>query len=700
MSGFDLGTAVIEPTTPVVAGSYVTITYTYTAGHPVDDTGYVKIVFRYAGDFGTPQFDDPKALNYCSVQTNGNCQIETRWDLKGHTRPWGKSLHLKVGKGFLNYGETITVVFGDKSQGSPGWRMQTFREDTLEFKTLVDPIATYQFKELPQSPVLEVIPGEAVKAICVAPSLVELGEPFDYHLKLEDRWGNPVTRPTTCKHEGFNEEGSFYVEGSDEQSGLKARSNPVRVVPDLPRLRLFWGDFHGQSEETVGSNTIDDYLRFGRDYSFLDIVCHQGNDFQVSDEFWTKIQTSAEEFNKPGELVVYPGYEWSGNTPLGGDRNVYFASGKGSIARSCRDLLPEEKSIYNDAPTAEVLFDNLRKQMTEKPFVFAHVGGRYANMAMHDDEIELAVEIHSTWGTFEWLLHDALKLGHRVGVCAQSDGHKGRPGSSYPGASRFGSFGGLTCVLAERLDRESVYEALKARRFYATTGARILVEAEIVTPDGTKAVMGEVVEGAVDSCELKVRAIGTAPVESVDVFLGDGIVTSYSPYTDTPLGNRIKVLWGGAEVRGRSRMVAWDGELLIEDNTIEKVEPINFWNPDTTIMLDGENCACWKSITTGGDSGCILTLKEESVSGILRVKTLQGEMTCDLDALTGEAQILDLGGLEKRISVYRLPMELERYDISFSIPISQFRTGDNPIYVRVNQLDGHKAWTSPIYLVR
>ena len=55
------------------------------------------------------------------------------------------------------------------------------------------------------------------------------------------------------------------------------------------------------------------------------------------------------------------------------------------------------------------------------------------------------MEVHSAWGTFEWLLTDGFALGHRCGVVCNSDGHKGRPGASYPGASMFGAYGGLTC---------------------------------------------------------------------------------------------------------------------------------------------------------------------------------------------------------------------------------------------------------------
>ena len=85
--------------------------------------------------------------------------------------------------------------------------------------------------------------------------------------------------------------------------------------------------------------------------------------------------------------------------------------------------------------------------------MFAHIGGRYADIKMaHDARIERSVEVHSDWGTFEWLLHDAFEQGYRVGILANSDGHKGRHGASHPGASLFGAYGGLSCLLATGAD--------------------------------------------------------------------------------------------------------------------------------------------------------------------------------------------------------------------------------------------------------
>ena len=76
------------------------------------------------------------------------------------------------------------------------------------------------------------------------------------------------------------------------------------------------------------------------------------------------------------------------------------------------------------------------------------------------------MEIHSAWGTFEWLLTDGFPLGHRSGVVCNSDGHKGRPGASYPGAATFGAYGGLTCFLTNDLTRDGIFECLRSRHDY------------------------------------------------------------------------------------------------------------------------------------------------------------------------------------------------------------------------------------------
>ena len=697
MQSLDLGQATIQPKAPVTAGSYTSITFTYTTGHPIDDSGYIKIVFRSVSDFGPPQFDDPKDPNFCSITTTGDCQIEPRWDPKGHTRPWGRALFLKVRRGYLALGDKVVVVFGDTSGGSQGWQMQTFCVNTFEFKTLVDPIATYQFKELPSSPSMRIAPGEPVKAVCVAPSQVKAGEAFPYKLKLEDRWGNPTDLPVSLVHPGLDSAGVCTVSAQDPGTNLIAESNPIDVKIEKPDLVPFWADFHGQTEETVGSNTIEDYFVFARDFGMLDIAGHQGNDFQITDEFWGKINRITKTFYKPGSFVTFPGFEWSGNTPLGGDRNVFFSAEGGQITRSCTDLLPHNESQFEDSRTAADLFDKLRVQVDPSPFVFAHVGGRYSDLRMHDPEIELAVEVHSAWGTFEWLVEDALQRGYRIGICANSDGHKCRPGASYPGASKFGSLGGLTCVLAPRLDRISVFEAIKARHFYATTGNRPLVDITLTTSDNRRAILGDVIEDGPESSSMTGRVVGTGPVESVEIRNGLKWAKTLRTYARDDLGSRIKIIWSGAEVRGRDRKTSWDGGLQVEGNSILNVAPVNFWNPNQPIQLYGDNQLSWESMTTGGLSGVILTLKEPN-KGRIDLETQQIQAGFEIESIGLEPLSWECGGLRKEIKIYRLPDLGCPTEFSFSQPITDLNPGDNPIYIRLMQEDGHMAWTSPIYL--
>ena len=140
--------------------------------------------------------------------------------------------------------------------------------------------------------------------------------------------------------------------------------------------------------------------------------------------------------------------------------------------------------METDAHTLTDLYAALRD---EDAVIYAHVGGRYANIHYdHDPLLETAVEMHSAWGTFEWILTDGFADGRRVGVVCNSDGHKGRPGASYPGASRFGAYGGLTCFLTDRNDRAAIMEAQRRRHHYGTTGARLHLSVKANLPEGSR----------------------------------------------------------------------------------------------------------------------------------------------------------------------------------------------------------------------
>ena len=698
----DLGRVTCSLKGRVAAGSYQTCVLTYTAGFAgIDDTGSLKVVVRYATDSGRPQFDDPAAPHYVTAAASNGAHLQLRYDLKDHVRPWGKTIHIKVLQGYLRKGDTITLTLGDRTGGSPGWRMQTFLEETFEFRVFVDRYATYVYEQVASPPTLRIVAGEPVRCVAIAPSLVQPGRKFTIRYKLEDVWGNPVGRPKKETHTGFETEGCYRVTIVDKPTGLSAETNPVLVRPPA-QFGCYWADLHGQSEETVGTNSIESYFRFARDVAFLDACAHQGNDFQITDDFWLSIQDTTARFQRDGKFVTFPGWEWSGNTGLGGDRNVLFKEEGGPITRSSRALVDTDDSRERCSETVEELFDSLKSLNTDV-MTIAHVGGRYADLDRHREHLETAVEVHSAWGTFEWMLSDAFERGYRVAIVANSDGHKGRPGASYPGASTFGSYGGLTCVLAERLDRDAVWEAYQQRRVFATTGARMLVEFDA----GEGIPMGSVLpiesdipgkDGVLP--EFRIAVHGTAPIERIEIRNAMRVLKTFRTYRSGDLTGRVKLLWQGAAVRGRGRQVNWNGELRLKSNTIRSLRTINFHNPEKPCRQISKTHVAWESLTTGGVAGLIFDL-DRPAAGDLNVVTTHKRFQVPIGKLGIRGRQYQAGGLGKQIAVCRLPAANGPCDWTgnYRIKPSDLQSGDNPIYVHVVQEDGHMAWSSPIYVV-
>ena len=179
-----MGSIRLTPSGPFVAGSLVELTLTYTAGtFGIDDTGMVKISWRTTSDMSKPQFDAPAAPNFTTVEASNGAKLEVWFD-RLNIRPYANTLLIRVGRGYLRAGDTLTVRMGDRRQGSPGFRLQTNCEERVELRTSIDAFATYEFTELPQQPAFALVPGPAAHWKAIWPSLVAVGEPF--RLALED----------------------------------------------------------------------------------------------------------------------------------------------------------------------------------------------------------------------------------------------------------------------------------------------------------------------------------------------------------------------------------------------------------------------------------------------------------------------------------------------------------------------------------
>ena len=745
-----LGTAVLDKSGEFDAGTYHSFTLTYTAGRfGVDDSGSIRVVWRFATDQTNPQFDEPTAAGYTEVKASNNAVLQARFDPKGNIRPWDRTLQIKVVKGFMKEGDTITVRFGVTDHGGPGMRLQTFCESRYEFRVLVDSIATYNFQTLPEQPAISLVPGPPETWVAVVPSTVASGKPFALKIKAEDTWGNPTNKASMTVTPKANQpiknlpdvievvEGSF----STVLEGLVAnRSGPLEIalhapdgslvttcnptiVAEAPTLMSYWGDLHGQSDETLGTNSAADYFTFGRDRAFLDACAHQGNDFQMTDTFWIDLNKVTAHFNKDGTFVTLPGYEWSGNTALGGDRNVYFPVEGRTMRRSSHALIEDQSDVGTDCHTAGALFEAFAKNKEWDVICFAHCGGRYADITMaHDGRFEKSVEVHSAWGTFEWIVQDAFKSGYRVGIIGNSDGHKGRPGASYPGAGWFGAVGGLTCFLMPELTRNGLIDCINTRHHYATTGGpsgRIrldvtatfddpatqylddpLLTADCATQPCESAMMGDIVHLPSGDVHLKMSVDAASPVRRIDIFNGLDHLECHRPYSKEDLGNRIGVLWEGAEYRGRFRAVSWDGTAIFDKATVTSAVPVNFFNRDKTLDLKRGSELSWQSVTTGNLAGFIANLNE-STAGDITLNTALVKESVALADIGYEDIVLDASDILPRgIRLFRLPDGNPHTSVGIERKLNPRSGRDNPYYVRVTLEDGTQAWSSPIYVLR
>ncbi len=633
-----LGSATLEPCVPVVAGSMCQWTVTLTVGPAgIDEGGTIKVAQRFACDSEPSQFDRPSESGYTTVGTNGQAKLRARYDRKGQDRPWMQCIVIDVYDGSLSPGDLVTIVIGDRSKGSPGMRAQTFIESKHEFRVFVDPTNACVARAVPNCPTFPIISGETVELVCIA----QQGE---LSIRGQDRWGNPTPKPADTS---VTPHGDYFMAHS---GALVARSNPWAKGK-------YWGDLHAQSDATVGTGSEEEYFRFARDIAHLDFCSHQGNDFQVTDEDWKRLNDQCRAFHKDGEFVVFPGWEWSGNSPVGGDRNVIFLDEDQPIWRSSHWQVPQiPEDNQTPAHTAADLFARVRAHKPDRTLLASHVGGRYADIRKYfDQELGPLVELVSCWGVFEWMLWDAFDMGYIVGVMCNSDGHKGRPGAEGPGAGQFGIPNGLTCALAEEKTRESIFRALKSRRCYGTTGARIDLDFKI-----DDHVMGSVVENASASGCAFAAVRGTAPMEKMELFEGKRVIHTVRPgaFENLTRSNRVRVSWRGSRIRGRGRRANWDGTIRLIGAKIASAVG-TFDTPIDGIRNQTADLVIFVSQTTG-DTDSIDLMLDSTRHGKIVFDSKSGKCEIDLAELTDASprKTFDFGGLDMSVTIERYPERL------------------------------------------
>ncbi len=704
-AGSAFGTVVCDLPTTLRAGDAVRWRCRLQARREFPAGALLGFARRWPSDWGLPQSTDQTAPDFLEVARSPDGAI--RW-WSARAQDWHPFDHLLFVELIdpLPSGGCVELRFGGEG---PGQRVQTFYEEQSILLVRLRLPDGGGWLEIDR-PSVRIEGGMAARLVVTAPSIVAVGESFELHLRLEDRWGNPATGPAIdISVDGIGaplrlggeagpvgrvsttlpEAGVRRIGARDAAGLLAAESNPVRCVA-APAERLYWGDIHAQSAIGCGARAFEGYLAHARDVAALDFTSHQANCFLVSNAEWAEQQAATKAFNEPGRFVTLLGLEWSGKTAVGGDRNIYFPGDEAPLRRCSHEYVEDHSDIATDLPHVTDLHAHYRSRNV---LGVMHVGGRTTNLAWHEPSFERLLEVHSTHATSEWFLMEALERGYRCGVTAGSDGVDGRPGTSHPGRmSVRNQRGGLVAVAMPGPTRQDLWEALKARRCYGTTGQRILLS---VLVDGQP--MGtDYRAGAPPVIEIDVE--GTAPLEAVELFRGrERIFTA--PLSGEGRSDWIRVAWQGLSARGnfsRARMV-WDGGLEIEHGRLRDARGWAFDTPEEGIEAQGPSAVRWRSVTAGDWDGVVLRL-DEMPGTALRFTTAPLTFRLPLTSLVDGACEIAAEEPMRRVRVERLPATPPPLGWAGQYRDNDAPPGEHPYWVRVRQADGGLAWSSPIFV--
>lgn len=710
----------------LVVSEPTTVVFEWTIGElAVKTGGELLVCWRWPFDWSDLQTDDPSADGYMSLEFQAATDSGTQVNLTpvynwfSGIEPWHHQIHVKVEQGCLQQGDHIRLICGDTSHGSAGWRAPTCVDNSVEFLMAIDHEGDAIRHRLPQQPSFPVVPGPPVRIVAIVHSDVVVSETAEVIVRAEDRWGNatlleemPVlvtdplddgvvidtvdaepVRPSYHFDVAFSRPGLFRL---NVKAGVfEAVSNPVRVHETQPSLELFWGDVHsGQTEIGCGSGTVAESYAFGRDCAGLQFITHQSNDHYVTLSDWAHVRKVTDEYYEPGVYVPILGCEWSPFTKDGGDRNVLYGYDEPVLRRSDRFFREDVPDPEPDVPRAPEFHEAFRDRDV---LVNIHVGGRMTNLDWYEQKIEKLCETHSTHGTVEWFFMDALSRGCKVGLTAGTDGVMGRPGACHPGRRLIRNLrNGLTAVYARELTREAIWEALHARRTYATTGERIRLLFQVNDAD-----MGSEI-AITESPTITFDIEGTKPLERIDLFRGVEVIESWTVSdsvaqdSDSTL---VRILWGGTERKGTARLqrVDWAGSLSVSSGSLELLETINFQSCDDQASAVNEHSIEWASQTAGNAAGIVVRVRADD-SAKLSFESGPTSFQIDLDRVRNDQHRVDAGGVGRFVQMGPPPESAGPTTFRCETHDRDFVAGEFPYWIRVTQVDQSLAWSSPVYV--
>lgn len=446
---------------------------------------------------------------------------------------------------------------------------------------------------------------------------------------------------------------------------------------------------------------------------------------------WAMICRLVREYHEPGRFVTFAGYEWSGDRTRWGDHNVFHP--------------------FDDPPLDLALhIDDLYAHLRARGGIAIphHTGYAFANRGKDwdhfDEEVSPVAEIYSVHGSSEGCdtplpmfrngsmaprvsqgtIQAGLDRGYRVGIMASGDN----------GGGFAGKWGiGLMAAVAPELTREAIWDAILGRRVYGVTGDRIKLDYAL-----GDAPMGAVIERPSGPLMLRASVECTEALDRIEVIHNGRVAHTHchNGTWEAPTEGTVRCKlpfefgWGPTALYGfAAEDKRWQGRLRLREGRIVSTE--------IALVRHGSS---WRQVadnelhfdlTTGPRGGAA-----EGASQIRLVVEIEAPadalcvFECDRHRITfTPAQAMRRTGLivydqeaRERITAQFGPQEgrwddlrdawyhnahiIKRhraiprsgYTAALELPVEDLALGRNYLYLRVSQLNGQYAWSSPIWV--
>ena len=307
-------------------------------------------------------------------------------------------------------------------------------------------------------------------------------------------------------------------------------STTISVTGEYPRVPavshrqtpgVFWGEMHGM---VFNQRPLDDYYNYAKNVTRLDFCAPFWFSYGTCvDDVWEQVKQAARRHHEPGRFLPLVGFE-CGTPPDDSHRCVIFREPDKVPPIFCDSRPPAQEAFFQQRFHPDtIICRTLDEFYTTVERYGGLVTGHFHTRSYGREVLAEIFQKNLTRpAEEEQRIYELMRQGKRFALAGTSDTHDSMPGN--PGQEpHLPMPAGFTGVHATELTRDALWEAILARRIYATSGARIVMQFH---SDGQP--MGAELPLSAER-RFRLEMEGTTELQSVELLRDGRSVQRWSP---------------------------------------------------------------------------------------------------------------------------------------------------------------------------